>query len=143
MRHGNEGLGLAPRFGSLNFIMATNGVDEDFDGDERQDILEVERSTRNVYDLLERIRMAGDLTTEDALILIYILKLNLWIDGPAQVTLRPVSIADIGQALQISRETARRKVLALQEKGLVVRTSSGVLVENIGALFAKSAARIG
>ena len=122
--------------------MATNGVDEDFDGDERQDILEVERSTRNVYDLLERIRMAGDLTTEDALILIYILKLNLWIDGPAQVTLRPVSIADIGQALQISRETALRKVLALQEKGLVVRTSSGVLVENIGALFAKSAARI-
>jgi hypothetical protein len=27
----------------------------------------------------------------------------------------------------------------LQEKGLVVRTSSGVLVENIGALFTKSA----
>jgi DeoR/GlpR family transcriptional regulator of sugar metabolism len=67
------------------------------------------------------------------------LKLNLGIDGTTQVTLRPVSIADIGQALQISRETARRKVLALQEKGLVVRTSSGVLVENIGALFAKSA----
>lgn len=121
--------------------MSKMGLDDDFEGDERQDILEVERSTRNVYDLLERIRLAGDLTTEDALILIYILKLNLWIDGPAQVTLRPVSIADIGHALQISRETARRKVLALQEKGLVVRTSSGVLVENIGALFAKSAAR--
>ena len=121
--------------------MANKSVDDDFEGDERRDILEVERSTRNVYDLLERIRMAGDLTTEDALILIYILKLNLWIDGPSQVTLRPVSIADIGQALQISRETARRKVLALQEKGLVVRTSSGVLVENVGALFAKSAAR--
>ncbi|MBU3731393.1 MAG: DeoR family transcriptional regulator [Beijerinckiaceae bacterium] len=121
--------------------MVKDGLDDDFVGDERQDILEVERSTRAVYDLLERIRMAGDLTTEDALILIYILKLNLWIDGPAQVTLRPVSIADIGQALQISRETARRKVLALQEKGLLVRTSSGVLVENIGALFAKSAAR--
>jgi hypothetical protein len=120
--------------------MSGKQADDDFKGDERQDILEVERSTRNVYDLLERIRMAGDLTTEDALILIYILKLNLWIDGPAQVTLRPVSIADIGQALQISRETARRKVLALQEKGLVVRTSSGVLVENIGELFAKSAA---
>jgi predicted transcriptional regulator len=119
--------------------MSEKHSDDDYRGDERQDILEVERSTRNVYDLLERIRMAGDLTTEDALILIYILKLNLWIDGPAQVTLRPVSIADIGQALQISRETARRKVLALQEKGLVVRTSSGVLVENIGALFAKSA----
>lgn len=123
--------------------MSKSGVDDDFEGDERQDILEVERSTRNVYDLLERIRTAGDLTTEDALILIYILKLNLWIDGPAQVTLRPVSIADIGNALQISRETARRKVLALQEKGLVVRTSSGVLVENIGALFAKSAAAAG
>lgn len=123
--------------------MSNKSLDEDFDGDARQDILEVERSTRNVYDLLERIRMAGDLTTEDALILMYILKLNLWIDGPAQVTLRPVSIADIGQALQISRETARRKVLALQEKGLVIRTSSGVLVENIGALFAKSAAAAG
>jgi biotin operon repressor len=119
--------------------MSDKRTDDELRGDERQDILEVERSTRNVYDLLERIRSAGDLTTEDALILIYILKLNLWIDGPAQVTLRPVSIADIGQALQISRETARRKVLALQEKGLVVRTSSGVLVENIGALFTKSA----
>jgi biotin operon repressor len=119
--------------------MSEKRVDDDYRGDERQDILEVERSTRNVYDLLERIRLTGDLTTEDALILIYILKLNLWIDGTTQVTLRPVSIADIGQALQISRETARRKVLALQEKGLVVRTSSGVLVENIGALFAKSA----
>lgn len=120
-------------------LMSDKRTDDELRGDERQDILEVERSTRNVYDLLERIRSAGDLTTEDALILIYILKLNLWIDGPAQVTLRPVSIADIGQALQISRETARRKVLALQEKGLVVRTSSGVLVENIGALFTKSA----
>jgi biotin operon repressor len=119
--------------------MSEKRVDDDYRGDERQDILEVERSTRNVYDLLERIRLTGDLTTEDALILIYILKLNLWIDGTTQVTLRPVSIADIGQALQISRETARRKVLALQDKGLVVRTSSGVLVENIGALFAKSA----
>jgi len=119
--------------------MSDKRTDDELRGDERQDILEVERSTRNVYDLLERIRSAGDLTTEDALILIYILKLNLWIDGPAQVTLRPVSIADIGKALQISRETARRKVLALQEKGLVVRTSSGVLVENIGALFTKSA----
>ena len=119
--------------------MSDKRTDDELRGDERQDILEVERSTRNVYDLLERIRSAGDLTTEDALILIYILKLNLWIHGPAQVTLRPVSIADIGQALQISRETARRKVLALQEKGLVVRTSSGVLVENIGALFTKSA----
>jgi predicted transcriptional regulator len=119
--------------------MSEKRVDDDYRGDERQDILEVERSARNVYDLLERIRLTGDLTTEDALILIYILKLNLWIDGTTQVTLRPVSIADIGQALQISRETARRKVLALQEKGLVVRTSSGVLVENIGALFAKSA----
>ena|GEM_PF-6044817 len=120
-------------------LMSDKRTDDELRGDERQDILEVERSTRNVYDLLERIRSAGDLTTEDALILIYILKLNLWIDGPAQVTLRPVSIADIGKALQISRETARRKVLALQEKGLVVRTSSGVLVENIGALFTKSA----
>ena len=120
-------------------LMSDKRTDDELRGDERQDILEVERSTRNVYDLLERIRSAGDLTTEDALILIYILKLNLWIHGPAQVTLRPVSIADIGQALQISRETARRKVLALQEKGLVVRTSSGVLVENIGALFTKSA----
>lgn len=119
--------------------MSDKRTDDELRGDERQDILEVERSTRNVYDLLERIRSAGDLTTEDALTLIYILKLNLWIDGPAQVTLRPVPIADIGQALQISRETARRKVLALQEKGLVVRTSSGVLVENIGALFTKSA----
>lgn len=80
---------------------------------------------------LFRFRAAHGLDVEQALIYLALGSINLEASHDAVVTIQPVNIATLCQAIELPRETVRRKLLQLEEQKLIRRSASGFFIEDL------------
>lgn len=77
------------------------------------------RNIRSFLSALDRFRTDHDLTVDEAIIYIALGDLNLAARQTDVLTMRPTSMTMISYQLDIPRETVRRKVKTLLNKGLI------------------------
>ncbi len=98
---------------------------------ERSDMLAAARVASRLFRLMGGLRSRHGVELDE--IIVYFAVGRLTFD-PAQggvIMIRPTNIASLSEFLGVPRETLRRKLLRLEEKELVQRSSSGFVVKDI------------
>jgi hypothetical protein len=94
-------------------------------------VMNAKRNIRGVLTVLDEYRTRFDLSCDDFVIYAAIGEANVTTGSDEVVVLRPTNIADVSYGLGIPKETVRRKVLRLIDRGLVKRNSNGIYVADL------------
>lgn len=81
---------------------------------------------------LFRFRAAMSLDVEQVLIYLALGSMNLEASHDSVVTIQPVNIATLCQAIELPRETVRRKLIQLEDQKFVRRSAAGFFIEDLG-----------
>lgn len=95
------------------------------------EILPIAQSAQETLSALFRFRAATALDIEQVLIYMALGSMNLEASPDSVVTLQPVTIATLCQAIELPRETVRRKLLQLEEQKFVRRSAAGFFIEDV------------
>jgi len=98
---------------------------------ERSDMAAASRVAMRLFRLMGGLRSRHGVELDE--IVVYFAVGTLTFD-PAQgsvVMIRPTNIASLSEFLGVPRETLRRKLMRLEEKELVQRSSSGFVVKDL------------
>jgi hypothetical protein len=88
------------------------------------------RHSSRFLELVNRVRRRHELEIDEAFLFVAVGCLNFDF-RPHDVYSKPVSFAAVSEFARVQRETCRRKLLALVDKGLIQRTSYGLLVKDV------------
>lgn len=88
------------------------------------------RHSSRFLELVNRVRRRHELEIDEAFLFVAVGCLNFDLH-PHDVYSKPVSFAAVAEFARVQRETCRRKLLALVDKGLIQRTSYGLLVKDV------------
>ncbi len=98
---------------------------------EKNELAGLARYTAKMFKLLGTLRSQHDLDFDEVLIFFALGRLN-FDQAPGQLMfIKPANIVSLSDFLDIPRETLRRKLLRLEEKELVQRTSYGFVVKDL------------
>lgn len=78
-----------------------------------------------------RFRAASGLDVEQVLIYMALGAMNLEGSQDSVVTVQPVNIATLCQAIELPRETVRRKLIQLEDQKLVRRSAAGFFIDDL------------
>lgn len=78
-----------------------------------------------------KFRAAAGLDIEQVLIYLALGSMNLEGSHSAVVTVQPVNIATLCQAIELPRETVRRKLIQLEDQKLVRRSAAGFFIDDL------------
>lgn len=78
-----------------------------------------------------RFRAATGLDVEQVLIYLALGSMNLEGSHSAVVTVQPVNIASLCLAIELPRETVRRKLIQLEDQKLVRRSAAGFFIDDL------------
>lgn len=78
-----------------------------------------------------RFRSVNGLDVEQVLIYLALGAMNLEGSQDSVVTVQPINIATLCQAIELPRETVRRKLLQLEEQKLVRRSAAGFFIDDL------------
>ena len=81
---------------------------------------------------LFRFRAAAALDMEQLLIFLALGSMNLEASDDSVVTIQPINIATLCLAIELPRETVRRKLLQLEAQKWVRRSAAGFFIEDLG-----------
>ena len=95
------------------------------------EILPLAQSVHTTLSALFRFRASTTLDVEHVLIYLSLGSMNLETSPDSVVTLQPVTIATLCQAIELPRETVRRKLLQLEQQKFVRRSAAGFLIEDV------------
>ena len=99
---------------------------------EPSDILERASAARRALKGLFRFRASLSLDVEQVLIYLALGSMNLESPHESVLTIQPVNIATLCQAIELPRETVRRKLIQLEDQKLVRRSAAGFFIEDVG-----------
>ncbi len=89
------------------------------------------RFASRFFRTVSSIRSRFGLDLDDVLIFFGLGRLNFDPNQGAMMLVKPANIVSLSEFLDIPRETLRRKLLRLEEKDLVQRTSYGFVVKDM------------
>ena len=78
-----------------------------------------------------RFRASTGLDVEQVLIYLALGAMNLEGSQDSVVTVQPVNIATLCQAIELPRETVRRKLIQLEDQKLVRRSAAGFFIDDL------------
>lgn len=77
------------------------------------------------------LRRSSEVALEDLIVFLAVGTVNFDINPSSVDWVNPASISTVSEFLDMPRETTRRKLLALEGKGLLKRTSYGFVVDSL------------
>lgn len=80
---------------------------------------------------LFKFRAVSGLDIEQVLIYLALGSMNLEGSHSAVVTIQPVNIATLCHAIELPRETVRRKLMQLEDQKLVRRSAAGFFIDDL------------
>jgi hypothetical protein len=80
---------------------------------------------------LFRFRATTGLDVEQVLIYVALGSMNLEASHDSVVTIQPINIATLCLAIELPRETVRRKLIQLEDQKLVRRSAAGFFIEDL------------
>lgn len=98
---------------------------------DRADLLSSARIAARLFRLLGNLRARHNVDLEEIVIYFAVGSLTIDLSQGSMVMIRPTNIASLSEFLGIPRETLRRKLLRLEERELLQRSSSGFLVKDM------------
>lgn len=96
------------------------------------EILDRASAAKRALTGLFRFRAAMALDVEQVLIYLALGSMNLEAPHEMTLTIQPVNIATLCQAIELPRETVRRKLIQLEDQKLVRRSAAGFFIEDVG-----------
>lgn len=91
---------------------------------------------------LFKFRAVSGLDIEQVLIYLALGSMNLEGSHSAVVTIQPVNIATLCHAIELPRETVRRKLMQLEDQKLVRRSAAGFFIDDLNR-WSELAGRLG
>ena len=98
---------------------------------ERSDMVAAARVATRLFRLMAVLRSRHGIELDEIVVYFAVGSLTFDPSQGSMVMLRPTNIASLSEFLGIPRETLRRKLLRLEEKELVQRSSSGFVVKDL------------
>ncbi len=89
-----------------------------------------------------KFRAATSLDIEQVLIYLALGSMNLEGSHSTVVTVQPVNIATLCQAIDLPRETVRRKLMQLEDQKFVRRSAAGFFIDDLNR-WSELASRLG
>jgi hypothetical protein len=89
-----------------------------------------------------KFRAVSGLDIEQVLIYLALGSMNLEGSHSTVVTMQPINIATLCHAIELPRETVRRKLLQLEDQKLVRRSTAGFLIDDLSR-WSELAGRLG
>jgi hypothetical protein len=98
---------------------------------EKNELASLARYAAKIFKLLGSLRGHHGIDFDEVLIFIALGRLNFDQSPGNLIFVKPVNIVSLSDFMEIPRETLRRKLLRLEEKELVQRTSYGFVVKDL------------
>ena len=100
---------------------------------EKSDMVEAARFASLFFRVLGALKSRHQIEFDEILIFFALGRLNFELGQGSVMMMGPTNIASLADFLGTPRETLRRKLLRLEEKGLAQRSSTGFVVKDIAA----------
>jgi hypothetical protein len=98
---------------------------------ERNELANLARYTAKMFKLMSSLRARHGIDFDEVLIFFALGRLNFDQAPGNLMFVKPANIVSLSDFMEIPRETLRRKLLRLEEKELVQRTSYGFVVKDL------------
>ncbi len=98
---------------------------------DRNELASLARYAAKMFKLLSSLRGRHGIDFDEVLIFIALGRLNFDHAPGNLMFVKPANIVSLSDFMEIPRETLRRKLLRLEEKDLVQRTSYGFVVKDL------------
>jgi len=98
---------------------------------EKSDMIAAARYASRFFRVFNSLKARHGLEFEDIIIFFALGRLNFDPTQGAMMLVKPTNVVSLAEFLVIPRETLRRKLLRLEEKDLVQRTSYGFIVKDM------------
>lgn len=95
------------------------------------EILQRANAAKRALTGLFRFRAGAGLDLEQVLIYLALGSMNLEGSHDSVVTIQPVNIATLCLAIELPRETVRRKLIQLEDQKFVRRSAAGFFIEDL------------
>jgi hypothetical protein len=99
---------------------------------ERGDLAAAARVASRLFRLVASLRARHGVEIDEAIVYFAVGRLTLEPGQGAMIVVRPTNIASLAEFLAMPRETLRRKLIKLEERELVTRSSAGFTVRDVG-----------
>lgn len=100
---------------------------------ERNELASLARYTAKMFKLMSSLRARHGMDFDEVLIFFALGRLNFDQAPGNLMFVKPANIVSLSDFMEIPRETLRRKLLRLEEKDLVQRTSYGFVVKDLAS----------
>jgi hypothetical protein len=100
---------------------------------ERTELASLARYTAKMFKLMSSLRGRYGMDFDEVLIFFALGRLNFDQAPGNLMFVKPANIVSLSEFMEIPRETLRRKLLRLEEKELVQRTSYGFVVKDLAS----------
>ena len=100
---------------------------------ERTELASLARYTAKMFKLMSSLRGRYGMDFDEVLIFFALGRLNFDQSPGNLMFVKPANIVSLSEFMEIPRETLRRKLLRLEEKELVQRTSYGFVVKDLAS----------
>ncbi len=100
---------------------------------ERNELATLARHTAKMFKLMSSLRARHGIDFDEVLIFFALGRLNFDQIPGSLMFVKPANIVSLSDFMEIPRETLRRKLLRLEEKDLVQRTSYGFVVKDLAS----------
>jgi len=98
---------------------------------DKSEMADAAQVARRLFRLMDSLRSRHGIELEEIIVYFAVGRLTVEVQQNAVIMVRPTNIASLSEFLCIPRETLRRKLLRLEERELVQRSSAGFVVRDL------------